>query len=164
MHWHLGKCKVLQLRRNSPRHQGQAGGHPDERTRVSCWTPSWTRCRDVPLWQRGLSVCRDALRVVLPAGQGRWLFLSTQCWWGHIWSIASSSGPLSTRDTWTCWSESNKQPQSWWGAGESFLLGKAEWAGTLWCGEVSGGNSSVCTNTNEGRVQRKQRQALFSHS
>lgn len=28
-HFHKGKCKVLHLRRNNPRHQGQAGAHLD---------------------------------------------------------------------------------------------------------------------------------------
>ena len=49
-----------------------------------------------------------ALDTVLPAGQGRWSFPSTQHWWGHTWSAGSSSGLSSTRERQTylrvhCW-------------------------------------------------------------
>jgi len=38
-----------------------------------------------------LTISWAALGGVLPAGQGRWSFPSTQHWWGHMWSAVSSS-------------------------------------------------------------------------
>ena len=41
-----------------------------------------------------------------------WL-CSLTSWWDPTWSPASSSGALSTRRTWTCWTRSRGGPQKW---------------------------------------------------
>ena len=38
---------------------------------------------------------------------------ATLLWWELTWSLASSSGALSTGKTWTCWSRSRGGPQKW---------------------------------------------------
>jgi len=52
-----------------------------------------------------------------PAGQERWLCPSTLLWWDLTWSTAFSSGALSTRRTWNCWSGSKgglqKRSEGW---------------------------------------------------
>lgn len=47
----------------------------------SWWTSSWPQDSQVPLQQRRLAAFWVGLGWSLPAGWGRWSFLSTQCWW-----------------------------------------------------------------------------------
>lgn len=49
-----------------------------------------------PSHKGGKTICWPALQGVLEVC-GRWSFASTQHWWGHTWSILSSSGHLSSK-------------------------------------------------------------------
>ena len=48
-------------------------------------------------------IIRNGHNSMWPAGQQRWFCPSAPLWWDSTWSSASSSGPLSTGKTWTCW-------------------------------------------------------------
>ena len=68
-----------------------------------------------------------ASKAAWPAGRGRWFCPSALLWWDPTWSPTSSSGALSTRKTWSCWSgsawrregtgETLEQPSSTWKRG-----------------------------------------------
>ena len=76
-----------------------------------------------------------------PAGRERWFCPSTLLWWDLTWSIAFSSGALSTR-TWNCWSRSKGGLQKWsegWSS-SPMRTGWESWACSAWrregCGET----------------------------
>ena len=49
------------------------------------------------------------LLTVWPAGVGKRLFLSAQCWWGCMSNTVFSFVPLTTRKTLRCWSVSKEE-------------------------------------------------------
>ena len=79
----------------------------------SWWTPSWPWACNMPWCQRRIMISWAALGKVLPAGQGRGSFPSTQHWWGHTCSAVSSSGLPSISEVQSYWRESNKGPRRW---------------------------------------------------
>lgn len=89
-----------------------------------------------------------ALEGVLPADAGKWAFPSTQNWWGHTWSVGSSSGLPSTRDKWICWREHSKWFLKWLTIWSISHTGKSSknWDFSDWRREGSGGTSFMCTN------------------
>ena len=60
-----------------------------------------------PLLQRRRLVSWVALGKALSTVRRRWSFPSALHWWGHTWSMVSSVGLPSTRETWTDWRESS---------------------------------------------------------
>ena len=74
---------------------------------------SWTWTSNVCSKLRKPTVYWAALKAAWPAGWGRWLWTSVLLWRDPPWSPASSSGALSTRKMWTCWSGSRGGPQTW---------------------------------------------------
>lgn len=110
--WNLIKlnkenCEVLHLGRSNPIHYYTLETDWLE----SNFAASCTQASKVPLQQRRLTESWGALGGVLPPqGWGRWLFPSTQCWWGPISNTVSSSGLSSKREKWNYWRESSEEP------------------------------------------------------
>ena len=74
---------------------------------------SRTWASTVPSQSRKPAVSWAVSKEVWPAGQGRWSYSSTVCWWDLTWSTVSWCGDLSRREVWTCWSMSRGGPQRW---------------------------------------------------
>lgn len=84
--------------------------NPISHIAVNCTTPNSQQCTlvtrkadDILGYIRNSTASRSR-KVVLP--------LSPQPWWGHIWSVLSSFGLLSTEETWSFWGRSCRVLQS----------------------------------------------------
>jgi len=77
------------------------------------WIKSWTWADSVQSHLRKPAVSWAVSKEAWPAGRGKWFCSSTPIWWDLTWSHVSSSGALSTRRTWSCWSGSRGGPQRW---------------------------------------------------
>jgi len=76
-------------------------------------TLSWTWADNVRSQPRRPTVSWAASPAEWPARWGRGFCPSVPLWWEPTWSPASSSGALSPRRTWSCWSVSRVGPQKW---------------------------------------------------
>jgi len=83
-----GKCKVLQLQRNNPRHQYVLGPTQMESRFAEKNLGVFADTRLIMSQQCALVV----LGEMLPAGSEGWSFLATQHWWDHTWGTVTSSG------------------------------------------------------------------------
>ena len=72
---------------------------------------SWTWDTSAHSQPRRPTLPWAASTAAWPAGQGRGFCLAALLWWGPTRSPASSSGALSTRKTWTCWSWARRRSQ-----------------------------------------------------
>ena len=86
----------------------------------------------------GPTVSGAASKAAWPAGRGRAFCPSAPLWWDPTWSPVSSSGALSTGQTWSCWSGSRGGHKDDPRAGASLLWGKAERVGAVQPGEGCG--------------------------
>lgn len=90
----MGKCKVLHLGRNIPRHQNTQAGWVEntfaEKGLGVLGDSKLTLSQPCTLMARKANRPWPALGRAVPASRGRWSFL--QHGWGHTWSAVTSSG------------------------------------------------------------------------
>lgn len=97
----------------------------------------------------------------LPCQQGRQFFLSTQQWWGCLWSIVSSPELPSSRKIQSYWSESCKGPQRWLrNSGACLIWGEAERAGLFTLEKMAQGN--LTKHLTKHLVGRNKRESCSS--
>ena len=75
------------------------------------------------------------LKIVQPAGAGRWSSLCTQLCWGCTSSTVFSFGPFTARKTLRPWSMSRERQWNGEGSGAQVLWGAAEGTGIFQSGE-----------------------------
>ena len=99
------------------------------------WMKSWTWTTNVRAQLRSPTLFWAASREEWPAGRGTGFCPSTSLCSDPTWSPASSSGALSTRKTWSCWSRARGGHKNDLKAGTPLLWGKAEGVGAFQPGE-----------------------------
>ena len=95
---------------------------------------------NVRLQPRRPTASQAAFPAAWPSGRGQGFCPSALLWWDPTWSTApgapaSSSGALSTGQTWTCWSRSRGGHKNDLRVGTPLLWGKAERVGAVQPGE-----------------------------
>ena len=95
-------------------------------------TASWTWASNVPRQPRPMAPWLVS-GIVWPAGVGRWLCPCTRHWWGRTSNTVFSFGPLTTRNTMSCWSVSREGQRSWWIVWRTSLM-RSGWGnrGLVW--------------------------------
>ena len=110
------------------------------RRTCGCWlTGSSTQLCNVHSEPRKLTIPWAPSKAAWPAGRWRWFCPSVPLWWDATWSPTSSSGALSTRRTWNCWSRSRGGPWRWskWWNTSPVRKGWESWGYLAWRREGS---------------------------
>lgn len=115
MKFNQEKCEVLHRGRNNLIYQFMLEGEHLEISFALGFLVNTCRtwASNTSLHQERGKVSSSELGKGLSEVWCRWSFPFNQCWWGHTWNALSSSGLPSTKEPWTYWSESNKEPQIW---------------------------------------------------
>ena len=96
-------------------------------------------------------------------GRGRWFWPSALLWWHPSGSPVSSSGALSTVQTWSCWSRARGGHSNDPRAGTPLLWGKAGRAGAVQPGEEKAAGRSSSLPVPEG-AYKKAGEGLFTRT
>ena len=135
------------------------------RRTCGCWgTKSLTWANNVHSQPGKPTVSWPASPAAWAAGRGRWFCPSTLLCWDLPRRPASSSGALSTGQTWSCWNGSRGGHSNDRRAGTSLLWGKAEGFGAVQPGEEkAAGRPYHGLSVPEG-AYRKDGENLFSRA
>lgn len=138
------------------------GVHSDGK-QIQIWTPGWVRASSVPCLQRRPMVSQAALHKLLSSGGERWSLPAIQHWCIHTWSTLTSSGLLSTKETWAYWWRVQQRAMGWLRSKNTSCTrrGWESWDSLGWRRGGLGRSSQGIWITEE-KVQRRCSQILLS--